>query len=275
MKKVLFAVALLLCLKIHAQIVYEHSYPGPNSPSWARLTIINLGNSDYKYYYFDYSTNEIKLFNLDHSSYFTCSPPFTLIDEGNYTVGYITKSLFDCDSSMLEYAIMPGDGRKNFYVYRQDGTLIFERDSTIAPWCFGCFNASSDFKPIMNTPQGTKLILAKSDSIGAFLLYDVYSLCGTLPEGLIDVEAISATYVKTYPNPSVGATEFQFDLPGNILKYELVFYNSSGQVIKTINIQNATKSYHLDTRDLNSGLYFYTLNTAEKVLQNGKFLVNK
>ena len=99
MKNIALVLSMMICIKVSAQITYEHSYPGPNSPSWSRLTIINLGSYEYKYYYFDYSTNEIKLFNLDHTPFFTCSPPFNLIDEGNYTVGYITKSLFDCDSS--------------------------------------------------------------------------------------------------------------------------------------------------------------------------------
>jgi hypothetical protein len=275
MKKILFALFVLIAIKSNAQIIYEHSYPGANSSAFARLTIINLGNNDYKYYYFDYNLNQLKLFNLDHSPYASVNAPFPLNNETQYTVGYITKSLFDCDTNMFEYAIMPGDGRKNFYIYRQDGTQLFERDSTIAPWCFGCFNASYDVRAVINTPVGAKLILTKSDPSNAFLLYDVYSLCGTLPENIIGVEAASAMYVKTYPNPTTGATDFQFDLPSNIEKYELVIYNSSAGVIKTIQIKSATDKYHLDGSDLSSGIYFFTINTVNKVLQNGKFILSK
>src|SRR5947207_8455481 len=110
MKKILICLIMLLTQKTIAQITYEHSYPGANSTAWARLTIINLGNNEYKYFYVDYGTNELKLFNLDHSPYATSNLPITLIDEVHYTVGYVTKSLFDCDSTMFEYAIMPGDG---------------------------------------------------------------------------------------------------------------------------------------------------------------------
>jgi len=275
MKKFLIGLIILLNHKTDAQINYEHSYPGPNSPAFSRLVIINLGNNDYKYFYFDYNLNQLKLFNLDHSPYSTVIPPFPLINEGTYTIGYVTKSLFDCDTNMFEYAIMPGDGTKNFYIYRQDGTLLFERDSTIAPWCFGCFNASYDFRAISNTPSGAKLFLLKADSSGALMAFDVYSLCGTLPEDVINLEAASNTFVKVFPNPAIGTTDFQFDLPGNIKKYELNIYNSAAEKIKTIRIQNATEKYHLDGNDLSSGLFFYTISADSKVLQNGKFILIK
>jgi hypothetical protein len=275
MKKILIALIMLLSHKTDAQITYEQSYPGPNSSAFARLVIINLGNNDYKYFYFDYNLNQLKLFNMDHSPYTTVNAPFPLIDESKYTVGYITKSLFDCDTTMFEYAIMPGDGTKNFYVYRQDGTQLFERDSTIAPWCFGCFNASYDFRAITNTPTGAKLFLLKADSTGALLVFDVYSLCGTLPEDGIKVEAASTSYVKVCPNPALGTTDFQFDLPNNIKNYELDIFNSVAEIIKRIRIQNPTERFHLDGIDLSSGQYYYTVTTENKVLQNGKFILNK
>ena len=56
-----------------------------------------MGNNGYKYMYIDFQANQLKLFNLDHSPYSTTNVPVSLVNTGEYTVGYVTKALFDCD----------------------------------------------------------------------------------------------------------------------------------------------------------------------------------
>ncbi len=277
MKRIVIGLLILINSKSNAQITYEHTYPGPGSVTQSRpLQMINMGNNDFKYAYVDYSTNELKLFNLNHTPYITISLPIPLINSGEYVVAYVTKSLFDCDTTMFEYAIMPqSNSSNNFYVYRQDGTLLFERDSTLAPYCFGCFSGSYDIRPIINSPSGAKLFLLKADTTGNLLTEDVYSLCGTLPDDAIEMDALSSTFVKVYPNPTTEEINFEFDFPSNIQDYELVIYNSSVQVVKIIEIYGATKKYNLENSGLSSGLYFFTLKTEKKILQTGKFVKNK
>src|SRR5207248_10993663 len=45
-----------------------------------------------------------------------------------YEVAYITKSLFDCDTTTLEYVLENGIYPANFYIYRTNGTLLFQRE---------------------------------------------------------------------------------------------------------------------------------------------------
>ncbi len=276
MKNIWKYLFLLLSTSSSAQITYEHTYPYVQGPSGDRIQLADIGGNDFKYIYVDYSTNELNLFNLDHTAYATVSVPITLNNGGEYTIGYVTKSLFDCDTNMFEYAILPGGGgRNNFYVFRQDGSLLFERDSCLAPYGFGEFSGSYDVRPIVNTPAGAKLFLAKADSAGSFQTVDVYSLCGTLPQDIIEGNINFESFVKIFPNPGTGQLHFQFQLPDNIRKYELVIYSSSGNIISVEKIIGTSKEYYLDDSQLSSGTYNYTLNSTNKIIQSGKFIISK
>jgi hypothetical protein len=255
------------------QITFEHTYPMVNDTSIARPILINLGDNEFKYIYVDYATNQLKLFNLNHSSFLNVNFPIQLINWGEYTVGYVTRTLFDCDTNMLEYAIFPTNWKNSFYIYRQDGTLLFQRDSAIGPYCFGCYSGAYNIRPIVNSPAGAKLFLAKATNTGSFPSVDIYSLCGTLPINTDDeVKVPSTQFVKTYPNPSSGSINFDFQLPSNFENFELIIYNSIGEAINRIKINNSTTKYKFS--NLNSGSYFYMLNTEFKLLETGKFIIS-
>ncbi len=272
-----FLISFLLCIasliNMRAQITYEHTYLGPNSASEVRPQLINMGDNYYKYVEVDYASNQIKLYNLNHSSYATINVPIALSNSGEYTIGYVTKSLFDCDTTMFEYAIMPSSNWHNsFYIYRQDGTQLFKRDSTLGPYCFGCFTGSYDVRPVVNSPVGAKLFLMKADVIGYFQTTDVYSLCGTLPESLDDLNTASAQFVRLFPNPNSGLAEFVFDLPGNSKNYELTIFDSSSRIIESIRISGTTKKHRFENSSLSAGLYFFSFKDEKKILQTGKFI---
>lgn len=275
MKKNVSYLFLLLSVSLYGQITYEHTYPFVNGPSMARIQLVDIGNNDYKYIYSDYLTNELKIFNIDHTPFLTIAVPISLIDHNEYNIGYVTKSLFDCDTTMIEYAIMAGQYRRNFYIYRQDGTLLFQRDSTLAPWCFGCFNGSSDVRPIVNTPSGTKLFIAKADTMGFVNTVDVYSLCGSLPQDIFDFKPASNQVINVFPNPSKNQIQFQFQFHDNFRNYELVIYNSTSNVLKTVKLINSTNEYILDNSLFSSGLYYYSLNSENMVIESGKFIIAK
>ncbi len=263
-------------LKINAQVTFEHSYPGPNSSSWARLQLINLGKDEYKYVIVDFPANTITLYNMDHSVYKSIKVPVTLENESENNVGYISRSLFDCDDEKIEYAILPQSGKHDFYIYREDGTVLFQRENTIAPYCLGCFGGSYDVRPIVNTPQGAKLFLLQAEpGTGAFLKTDVYKLCGQLPTEITETKTDNSSYVKVYPNPSTGIPHFQVDLPSNIQNYEIRIYNASGQPVQSLKAQRGNQQPSFENMNLSSGLYLFTLQADGKVIQNGKFVIEK
>ncbi|MBP9790406.1 MAG: T9SS type A sorting domain-containing protein [Bacteroidia bacterium] len=264
---------LLLNYASIAQITYEHTYPASGSPSQAIVDLVDIGNNDLKFLYTDYSLNELRIFNLDHSPFATIVVPIQLLNRNEYSIGYVTKSLFDCDSTMFEYAIMSGIYHNNFYVFREDGSLLFQRDSVVPAYCIGCFIGSHDVRPIVNTSNGAKLFLLKADSIGFPQTVDVYSLCGSLPMSTNDLLEDNQVHVKIFPNPGRNEVNFQFELLESLAKYEITIYSPTTEVIFSKIISASDLELNLNTISFSSGSYFFTLKSKNKILQTGKFII--
>lgn len=272
----LSAVILVFAFAAKAQITYEFTYPGPATLELARPVIINMGRSDdYKIMYLDYKTNQLKLFNLDHTSFATINIPILMVSPSEYTVGYVTWSLFDCDTTMFEYAILPGSWRNTLYIYREDGTVLFQRDSTLAPYTYGIYSGSYEQKPVYNTPSGAKLFLAKADSIGLHRTIDVYALCGKLPTNDKQIGNDKNSFVKVFPNPTNAVVNFEIFAPSNFEEVELLILDGLGNEIRRENIDSNTGKYELTLNGSSNGTYYYVLMTRGIMQESGKFLLIK
>lgn len=262
---------LFLVLSVKSQITYEQSYPFVGSSCMNRIQLSDIGNGDFKFYYTCYSSNELRIFNLDHSSYRTISVPILLNSPGDYEIGYVSKDLFDCDSTLIEYAIMPSDLRKNFYIFREDGTLLFERDSTIAPYTLAQSSGSFDSRPIMNTPSGTKLFLAKNVN-GNLPFIDVYSLCGTLPLSINKTQGES--FVQVFPSPSKSIVHFKLRLPDNFEEYQITIFNDKGQVVSKVERLWVSDEFDFNAERFGAGIYYFELRSKSgKNIKSGKFII--
>ncbi len=256
---------------INAQVTLEHVYDFHNKQFW----VTDIGNNDYKYVIVD--TTGFSLYNLDHSPFLVnFVPPIPVYQAPNYyQISYITKSLFDCDSTNIEYVISATNHIGNFYIYRTDGTLIFERDTVKGPYCFGCGAGSIWSQPIFNTPNGAKLTLFNYNLItGEDSSLYVYSLCGTLPASMSEI-SIGNNYVEVFPNPTNGIINFQISQPNNQEKFKLTIYNSSFQKIDESNINEKKYQLDLKQKSLSAGTYLFDLRTDNKVYQTGKFIITK
>src|SRR5207247_11291030 len=112
-----------------------------------------------------------------------------------FQVLYVTRSLFDCDTSNIEYVYANTvGGTKPFYIMRTDGTQLFQLDSAIGYFCLGyCLGLSDIIKLIRNTSAGAKLFL---NNVQGNQDVHIYSLCGTLPEEVFDFMNINQSFVK-------------------------------------------------------------------------------
>ena len=245
----------------------EHTY---NIQSGNSLYYTDLGNNNYKYFTVDYLNDKFSLYNLDHTPYILNIATGASLQSGIFTIGYITSTLFDCDSSTIEYVITTTNSSTlPFYIYRTDGTLLFQKDSVVTYWCFGCYGGISAH-PIFNTPVGTKLILVNQSSNDWF----VYALCGALPETINQIEQGGNHYVQIFPNPSSGYTTFEVDVPNNFENYELTIYDASFQSVRTESIKGRQR-ITIESDMLSSGDYYFSLQTKNKIIQTGKFIISK
>lgn len=276
MKKILLCSALLVFFfNAKAQITLEHLLDSTGVPYFYYT---DLGSNDYKYVFLNRTLNSFSLYNLDMSPYLlNINIPFTSdsLSQG-FGVIYITKSLFDCDSTNIEYVYEnPYDIKHKFRVLRTDGTLLFQIDSANGPYYLGggIYGGSNDFKPIVNTASGTKLFLQKygSNQVPQIL---VYSLCGSLPANIFDFSN-NMDQVKIFPNPTNIELNFEVNLPNNVDVFQIsVFDNTSKEHMKK-SFELINGRCTIDVRDFSDGVYFYSLSSKNKVYRTGKFTIIK
>lgn len=75
--------------------------------------------------------------------------------------------------------------------------------------------------------------------------------------------------VSVYPNPSFDNVNFKISNLISSEEYNIVIYNSLGQHIKNISTNNNL----LSVTGLSPGMYFYSLNTVNEILKQGKFII--
>ena len=280
MKKIITIISLaFLCLtgSIKAQITLQFTFDSVNikNPFFPYCT--DIGNNEYKYLTVNLVQNSFSLYNMDMSPYMTNIQIPSTGDslKNGFSVIYITKSLFDCDSTNIEYVFEnPTDASKPFRIYRTDGTLLLQVDSANGPYGYGGYLGGSMVQsPIINTSSGAKLFLQRQcpNHIANGL---VYSLCGNLPESVYNFPG-NGNYVKIYPNPASMLLNFEVNAPNNQEEFDLVIFDATGKEYNRVNIDATQNKYALDVSKLSSGTYIYSLTTKDKAYQTGKFVITK
>ncbi len=237
---------------------------------------VELDNNETKYVFVDTTTNKFSLYNMNFTPYLSnIALPGTY--NYNYMVMYVSRRLFDCDSTNIEYVYSaPFTPASTFKIFRTNGTLIFSLDSAVGLYSIGALGGSNDIRPIRKTSAGTKMFLGKWNPAwtGSNLKTYVYSLCGQLPEGYTELFNPLISSAKVYPNPTSTQLTFEISLPSNIKKYDLTIYDTSGKEIKKEQSVTTTK-HDLDVSNFNNGVYFYSLTNEGKTIYTGKFVMTK
>ena len=78
---------------------------------------------------------------------------------------------------------------------------------------------------------------------------------------------------QNVPNPFAEQTTITYNVPQNVGKAQLLFYNSNGQLIQSVDIKTRGKGkVNVFASDLSSGLYHYTLVADGKVVDSKKMV---
>ncbi len=237
---------------------------------------VQISPDETKYYVGDTSSNTFSLYNMDFSPFMTNIPVPEPFNNFNLQVLYVSRTLFDCDSSNIEYAYAApvNSLKKPFRIVRVDGTVLFQLDSALGVYCAGgCLGYSDIVVPIRNTSDGAKLFLAKSDLNGGQRIH-IYSLCGKLSTDVFHMPQ-NNNYVAVFPNPNNGLLNFQVSLPDNINEYELVIVDAEFKEIKREKVTASNTSFLIDMSTFSSGNYYYSLGNKNKNFQSGKFILTK
>ena len=257
-----------------AQITFETNYP--YAPS-----IIYFNHMGQKWLAGS-TSSDIYLYNLDHSLFrHIIVPSQTTL----YTrVFYISDDLFDNDSTNIEYLVssQPSSSQRYVKVYREDGTLLFSRDSVVMINSWPQYILDYGIFP---TDSGTKMVLANWTATVNYS--EIYSLPGRLACPMICsdfpyVSGIDAPLNQNdfnlrnpYPNPATGQTHIPYELPQGETSGEIIFYDLTGAEVKRYKVDSTFKDLILSTADLAAGSYYYQLQTSCSKSEGKKLVVIK
>ncbi|MCC7534376.1 MAG: tail fiber domain-containing protein [Bacteroidia bacterium] len=78
---------------------------------------------------------------------------------------------------------------------------------------------------------------------------------------------------QNVPNPFAEQTTITYNVPSSVGKAQLLFYNSAGQIIQTVDIKTRGKGkVNVFAADLSSGMYHYTLVADGQVVDSKKMV---
>ena len=78
---------------------------------------------------------------------------------------------------------------------------------------------------------------------------------------------------QNVPNPFAEQTTITYNVPASVTKAQLIFFNTNGQVIQTVDIKTRGKGkVNVFASDLSSGLYNYSLVADGKVIDSKKMV---
>ncbi len=254
-----------------AQITLEQTYPDGDT----KLYMVDLEISGIKYLLkSDVQGNRfLKFYNLDHSLWKTIdcnSFPTTNDPMGeavyNFDALYISETLFDCDER-IEFLYVSHSGIQRFTgIYNEEGTSLIEMDNC-APLVK--INIPQQFRPIYNTPDGTKLILSHTN--GSAL---VYSLPCSLATGidLFQSEDFSGN-LTVFPNPSIDQTTINYRLPNDTKEAEILISDMVGNEIKRYRVDSYFSNLTIPKKEIPSGTYIYSLISDGNVIDSKKIII--
>lgn len=275
MKKIIkYFVLFIFTLSMNAQITLDYVYPNAST----KLYMVNLEVSGIKYVLkSDVAGNRfINFYNLNHSLWKTIncnSFPMSNIPgpspQYNYDALYISEKIFNCDNNIeFMYVSMAALGWFTA-IYDEFGTALLIADST-APLCK--LNVPNQFKPIYNTPNGTKLILSHKNGSAK-----VYNLPCSLTTGLgldkTNINNFNEGSLDVYPNPSFYKTTIKFSLPDGINIGNLIIKDLLGKEIKRYKVDNTFSELLIEQDQIPSGTYIYSLETDNIVIDTKKIIL--
>lgn len=281
MKFSVLAFFMLFAIGVNAQITLEHSYP--NQVYYDPMGMVHLSSAGYKYAIAD--SDQIVLYNLNHSLYATIAIPNQPAGNFNYRVWWISDALFNTNPNDIEYAITYTTLSTNvshLRVYDEAGNLLFARDTFTIDNTLYPANGLKTYG-IFHNSAGTKMILRNQFT----QVISVYSLPGVLPCEMCDGGVISGIQPQTgatdhqqqlgspYPNPTNSTTTIPYTLPAESSSGTLIIYDVAGREVKRYAVTNAFASLELSTADLAEGTYSYSLEAGGVILPGKKFVVVK
>jgi Secretion system C-terminal sorting domain len=231
------------------------------------LTYVKLNNSETKYVNNEQSlinnNNQFSLYNLDGTLYRTIQmPPKQPDTSASVSVSLITTTLFDNDSSTIEYLVEYTSffgAHHRVDVIREDGTILLDE-----------WNATTLYNPLVySTEQGTKLLLYYW--VSPYYQTKVFNLPGKLPNMVKEEMGAINNNLAIYPNPNNGSFFIKLRSKEGDTNF-IDLYTQQGTLIDTF--KSTGNLTHINKYGLSNGFYILN-NRSWKSNSSTKMIIQK
>lgn len=281
MKTLILPVLLMFQSVAKGQITLEHSYANAGQYgveySWQQLYVVHLELAGDRYLFADKASKKLKFYRLNHTLWKTID--YSMATDINETynmqnIMYVSQHLFDNDDEIEFMYIDNGtQGEAVTEIIDESGNALFSAIGQ-APRYFA--SSPQDQLPIYNTEDGTKMILS-DDPFGPGKAH-VYHLPGTLSSGISSgpvFELAEMSAGLAYPNPTATKTRIDYSLPTGVNEGFIVLYTTGSQEVKRFRVDRTFNTLEITTDDLQSGTYYYNLQTTQGVSGGNRLVTIK
>ncbi len=278
MKKLALLIALMLNIGTYAQITLD--FEKPSTP----LVPVKISNTVVKYMQVGWDslfiTNTFRLLNADGSVYkdINLPPPPPNAKRIN-GLDYITSSLFDTDSTTIEYLVTyECDSLNGPNHYPYDHIVIADENGNILlneKFADLFVYSSYPNQPIFQVGNQTKMVLWYTISASDYQYYQfmrskVFTLPGHLPNGMDESRTLSNNGMKIYPNPNNGnffilSKSFE----NNVNTIDI--YSVNGKLIDTYQ----STGNPMQVSNLNIGNGMYLISPRDKTMKGSRVVIQK
>lgn len=287
MRKILF----LLCLTIvpgglHAQIIKEHAFDDQASVNIQIVKLENSGQKTCVVNQMDSVHYQCIFYNSDFTEYKTVNLELdqmiaiTDFNSPGLEVNFISENTFDLENDidiLCQFSYY--DGNDDLYaqviVFNENGSVLFatDIDNSNAFLINSSIANGSVISSLINTNEGTKMILDVYYIDDGKYSFDMYSLAGSVPTDMKSAVGKSDNYLNVFPVPASDYVNMDFKLAGDQNSGEIEVIDQQGRTVQRLRVDKNQGTLRMPVKNYSNGIYFYKLNSKRGAPRTAKVLV--
>lgn len=289
MRRILYLLCLTLAIGgLHAQIIKEHAFDDQSSVNIQIIRLENSGQKTCVVNQVDSVNYHCIFYNSDFSEYKTVNLELdkmiaiTDFNSPYLEIDFISENTFDLDNDIdllcqFTYYDSNDDLFAQVIVFNENGSVLFatDIDNSNAFLINSTIANGSIIPSLVNTNEGTKMILDAYYINDGSYSFDMYSLPGSVPTNLKNAGIESGNYLNAYPVPANDFVNMDYKLAGNENSGEIEIVDQQGRTVQKIRVDKNQGLLRMPVKNMSNGLYFYKLNSKRGAPRTAKVLIVK
>lgn len=276
----LFFIALCITFSFpaYSQLDFVGSYD-------ALARLIYLSDNEPAIMIYDAGDELLELYNTDLTLISSIDIPVEYVGSGQYNLYHPSRTLFDCDSTNIEYLISYGsmDLSEAFVkIIREDGTVIFDLPEHIFADESTVSTNPSLYSSMVEDDEGVVFAFL-NEGIPGLGPTSLYRSCGSIPGCQLPCNGNGISVGESefsnppndfllYPNPGNNQFAIEYELSEAYSKANLSLVGMNGQIVLEKMVGPSMNYILVNTSNLASGRYQVILSTEKGVLLSTSYI---